>query len=214
MRTTTHASHGARTTTPDEPAPTTDGRKLKGEARRSQILATALEVFGRQGFRSGSLREIAERVGISETGVLHHFGTKNALLSAVLAERDSVEKVRREHLEEDGTPVLETTRDLVRRNALTPGLVAMHAVLTAEATDAEHPAHDYFVTRYRELRHQDEAHFRALQEAGQLPASVDPATLGQLITAVMDGLQLQWLLDPENIDMPALFDDFLALVRD
>lgn len=29
----------------------------------------------------------------------------------------------------------------------------------------------------------------------------------------MDGLQLQWLLDPDNVDMVALFDQFLALLR-
>lgn len=28
----------------------------------------------------------------------------------------------------------------------------------------------------------------------------------------MDGLQYQWLLDPESVDMPGAFRDFLALL--
>jgi hypothetical protein len=28
----------------------------------------------------------------------------------------------------------------------------------------------------------------------------------------MDGLQFQWLLDPEAVDMPAAFRDFVALL--
>lgn len=29
----------------------------------------------------------------------------------------------------------------------------------------------------------------------------------------MDGLQYQWLLDPDAVDMPAAFQDFLRLLR-
>ena len=34
-----------------------------------------------------------------------------------------------------------------------------------------------------------------------------------MLLAVMDGLQIQWLLDPE-IDMVASFDAFATLIRD
>ncbi len=33
-----------------------------------------------------------------------------------------------------------------------------------------------------------------------------------LLVAVMDGLQYQWLLDPEAVDMPAAFRTFVALL--
>ena len=74
------------------------------------------------------------------------------------------------------------------------------------------PAHDAFRDRYRTLRHQDDAHFREAINEGILHPAVDPHTIGQLTSAVMDGLQLQWLLDPEGVDMVALFDQFLALL--
>jgi hypothetical protein len=33
-----------------------------------------------------------------------------------------------------------------------------------------------------------------------------------LLVAVMDGLQYQWLLDPDSVDMPGAFRDFLVLL--
>lgn len=189
-----------------------DGRLVRGAARRTQIIETAVEVFSEQGYKSGSLREISRRVGISEAGVLHHFGSKDGLLEAVLDYRDSTEAQRTEHLDAHGTKFVAAIRDLVARNAQSPGLVALHVLLSAEASDPAHPAHEFFVRRYRGLRHQDDTRFSDLQQAGVINPNIDPHSLGQLVTAIMDGLQLQWALDPDNVDMPALFDQFLVLL--
>ena len=67
--------------------------------------------------------------------------------------------------------------------------------------------------RPRAPRHQDDTRFQDAVARGELRPEVDPAAIGQLFSAVMDGLQLQWLLDPDNVDMVALFDQFLALLR-
>ncbi|KLN36407.1 TetR/AcrR family transcriptional regulator [Cellulosimicrobium cellulans] len=190
-----------------------DRRIVRGEQRRREILRTAVEVFGEQGFRGSSLREIAARVGISEAGLLHHFGSKAGLLTATLEERDRRDLVRRTEDEAAGADLLTTIRDQVRRNAETPGLVSLHVVVAAEATDAAHPAHDVVRDRYRALRHQDDTRFQDAVARGELRPEVDPQAIGQLFSAVMDGLQLQWLLDPDNVDMVALFDQFLALLR-
>jgi AcrR family transcriptional regulator len=195
------------------PAARTDLRRVRGDVRRKRILSTAIEVFGEQGYRGTSLREIARRVGISDAGLLHHFGTKTGLLAATIAERDELDRERREHSEASGVTFVDTMRDQVSRNAHSPGLVALHVVLSAEATDPQHPAHESFRERYRHLRHQDDLAFARLQEDGRLRADLDPRRVGQLVTAMMDGLQLQWLLDPEQVDMVGLFEDFLHLLE-
>ncbi len=190
-----------------------DGRLVRGEQRRREILRTAVEVFGEQGFRGSSLREIAARVGISEAGLLHHFGSKAGLLTATIEERDRRDLERRTQEETEGATLLATIRDQVRRNAETPGLVGLHVVVAAEATDPTHPAHAVVRDRYRALRHQDDTRFHDAIDRGELRPEVDPQAIGQLFSAVMDGLQLQWLLDPENVDMVALFDHFVALLQ-
>lgn len=195
------------------PTDKVDLRRVRGDRRREAILETAVEVFGEQGFRGTSLREVARRVGISDAGLLHHFGSKVGLLAATIAERDELDRVRREDAEAAGATFVDTMRSQVERNAQSPGLVALHVVLSAEATDPQHPAHESFQDRYRQIRHQDDESFTRLQEAGRLRADLDPQRVGQLVTAMMDGLQLQWLLDPEAVDMVGLFDDFLRLLE-
>ena len=190
-----------------------DLRRVRGDERRKRILSTAVEVFGEQGYRGTSLREIARRVGISDAGLLHHFGSKTGLLAATIAERDELDRLRREDAEATGSTFVDTMREQVARNAASPGLVALHVVLSAEATDPQHPAHESFRERYRSIRHQDDDEFARLQERGELRPDLDPTRLGQLVTAMMDGLQLQWLLDPEQVDMVGLFDDFLRLLN-
>ena len=56
----------------------------RGRARRDQLLDVALEPFAAKGYRGASLSAIAEQVGLSEPGLLHHFPTKVALLEATL----------------------------------------------------------------------------------------------------------------------------------
>jgi len=189
-----------------------DRRLVRGEASRDRILTTAIEVFGTQGFRGGSLRDIARKVGISEAGLLHHFGSKAGVLTAVLDERDRRDAERRAAEEVDGVEMVDAMRHQVRRNAGTPGLVGLHVVVSAEATENEHPAHEHYRERYRRLRELDRPRFRELVEKGLLRSEVDPDKIGPITSAVMDGLQLQWLLDPDHIDLEDLFEHFLSLL--
>ncbi|MFC4591622.1 TetR family transcriptional regulator [Sphaerisporangium corydalis] len=53
------------------------------EDTRTRILRTALELFGGRGYERTSVREIAERVGLTKTAVLYHFSTKADILVAL-----------------------------------------------------------------------------------------------------------------------------------
>lgn len=182
------------------------GSYPKGQARRQQILDAALEVFARSGFHSGSLREIARRVGLTNAGVMHHFASKEELFTEVLRQRD--ERVRGAAGDLSETTLLEQTRAVVAHNQATPGLTSLYTVISAEATDNEHPAHDYFVERYATARAHAEKALRDAAAHGLIRDDVDVAVAARLIPAVMDGLQQQWLLD-DDFDMVAAFDEFL-----
>ena len=177
----------------------TRGPYAKTAERRRTILATALEVFGESGFRGASIREIANRVGMTDTGVLHHFGGKGNLLLEVVKQKED------EDAGAIGDPFL---RDLVAKNGRRSGTVRLFTTLSAEATDPEHPAHDHFVNRYERVR--AIASERLTREAaeGNIPSTIDPDKAAQLMLAVMDGLQIQWLLDP-SLDMEAAYTDFI-----
>jgi TetR/AcrR family transcriptional regulator, regulator of autoinduction and epiphytic fitness len=53
-------------------------------ARRERVLAVALEVFGRYGFRKASMDEIARSADISRQGLYLHFANKDALFRAAV----------------------------------------------------------------------------------------------------------------------------------
>ncbi len=185
----------------------------KGRARREEILETARSLFGEVGYRSASLREIAARCGISHPGLLHHFPTKEALLEAVLVRRDDVSEERFGVVAARGTAALRALVEVVAANAAEPGEVELYCVLSAEATAPEHPAHRYFADRYTATRASVERSLREAAEDGDLRDGVDPAVHARLVIAVMDGLQVQWLLDrdgPAPTDMPAALRTHLS----
>src|SRR3954454_5061335 len=70
------------------------GEYAKTPARRMEILSAAVEVFSASGFHKGSLRDVAERAGLSQAGVLHHFPSKSHLVEAVLTWRDEESRER------------------------------------------------------------------------------------------------------------------------
>lgn len=178
------------------------GAYAKTAARRREILEAGMDVFATNGFRSGSIREIAELVGISQAGLLHHFSNKNELLAGVLELRDDRAS---EYVDTSAPAGIETIRGFVRLidyNAREkPGLVELHCVLSAEATSPEHPAHDYFVRRYVWVESFLTDAFAAMRDAGQLAAGIDPASAARGMIAMSDGLQVQWLLHRDAVDM-------------
>ena len=149
------------------------------------------------------MKAIAAAADLTPKGLNHHFATKDELLMEVLSDRD-----RRGHYPTPPLGPFEVILDITRQNRLSPRLVELHTVLSAEATASDHPAHDAYRRRYQAIRQQLAPAFDTLRE----PDSTDTATaddLAVLLIAVMDGLQIQWLYDEATIDMEALIRKFI-----
>src|SRR5579884_969392 len=54
---------------------------------REELLAAAVRVFARRGYREAGVEEIAEEAGYSKGALYWHFSGKEELLTAVLQER-------------------------------------------------------------------------------------------------------------------------------
>ncbi|MFD8686491.1 TetR/AcrR family transcriptional regulator [Streptomyces sp. NPDC059651] len=173
----------------------------KGRAKREEILDQAMAMFGEVGYRGASLRVIATRCGISHPGLLHHFPTKGSLLLAVLEHRDEVDGEWFSVGEPSGVDCLRRLVDLAVLNTERRGIVELFSVLAAEATSAEHPAHAYFVERYRDLVRTTAVSYGEARDAGALRDGIDPGEAAQQLVALMDGLQTQWLLSGCTTDM-------------
>jgi AcrR family transcriptional regulator len=185
---------------------TIDGRSLRGDATRELVLDTALAMFAEHGYRATSVRDIAARCGMTHPGLLYHFPSKAALLMAALQRRDDVDCVDGEirelgFNELDARAVLRHLISSAKNNASKRGLVELFANLSVEATAPDHPAHDYFVERYGVLKATVTRSFADLEREGALRPGVVPAIAAAQVIAAMDGLQVQWLLDPRSVTM-------------
>jgi AcrR family transcriptional regulator len=183
------------------------GSYAKGIAKREEILAVALDVIARHGYRGASVREIADAVGLSQAGLLHYFDSKDELFTAVLVKRDEVDNAG------STGDFLDDLVRIVAHNADVPGLVRLFAQLSLEAADPAHPAHDFFRERYAFLRETLAARIRAGQADGSLRSTLDAERTASIIIAATDGLQAQFLLDP-TVDMAAELAALLADLRD
>jgi AcrR family transcriptional regulator len=179
------------------------GEYAKTSARRHDILTAAVDVFSSSGFHRGSLRDVAERVGLSQAGVLHHFPSKSHLVEAVLEWRDEQSRDRFER-KDAGVDLLRAAVELIEYNQReTPELVELFATLSAEATSHDHPVHEYFARRYRWVVDYMGGGLERAAEAGELRPDVDTASAARTLVALMDGLQVQWLYDRDSVDMAA-----------
>ncbi|WP_311244160.1 TetR/AcrR family transcriptional regulator [Microbacterium sp. WCS2018Hpa-23] len=188
-----------------EGLPETDPGYAVGRRRRAQILADAMRLFSLAGYGDTSLRDIAEAVGVSKSTLLHHYASKELLLSAVLSERDrSIQERTNAHRAERAADVLRAIHEGARVNALDePGLIEVYAVLSCEAVPSGHPAHDYFTERFRRVIDHFAELFRLAQVDGDLPDHRDPEHEAVWLLALWDGLQYQWLYDREAVDVAA-----------
>ena len=161
-----------------------------------------MTTFGAKGYYNGSLAEVADQVGITHAGVLHHFGSKDQLLLEVLEYRDRTDV---EHLEGQQVPgglgLFEHLVKTARLNAERPGIVQTYAVLSAEAVTEDHPGQDWFRVRYTTLRGEVRSALTQVCDPQDPPSDADLDAAAASVLAVMDGLQVQWLLDREHVDL-------------
>ncbi|MFJ3380675.1 TetR/AcrR family transcriptional regulator [Curtobacterium sp. NPDC090217] len=172
----------------------------RGDERRRQILDVALRLFAERGFTDVSVADVAGEVGITTAGLLHHFGTKNALLIAVLQERETRNGQVDESLRAEGKDWLETFVGRLEQNEDHPALVQLFALLSAESITRDHPGHDWFVERYRVLAETSSHEMDRLLDPAKLPPGVTATTVSQWLVGLADGLRLQQLLNPGSVD--------------
>lgn len=68
--------------------------RMTGDARREQILKTAIRLFSQHGFSGTTTKKIAEASGVSEAMVFRHFARKSDIYNAILDNKQCHEGMR------------------------------------------------------------------------------------------------------------------------
>ncbi|MFJ7288482.1 TetR/AcrR family transcriptional regulator [Curtobacterium sp. AB451] len=184
-------------THPDDDAATPRRGYRKGAERRTQILDETIRMVADQGVDASSLRSVAEALGITHAALRHYFPSRDELLLAVYREHE----VREQGAPDRMKSAIGDMRESASRNRAVPGLVQLYTTLAADAVQEGHPAtRDFMRERFTRLRAELAALIEADQASGRIRADLDPVDLASLSIAASDGLQVQWLLDPEAVD--------------
>jgi AcrR family transcriptional regulator len=172
----------------------------RGHATRERILSATIENLSENGFNGISLSKIARQAGFTRSGLLHHFGTKEALLREALGHRlltnaRSLHSIETASAEE----MLDAVVRMVEFALWVSSASRAYQIIAAEATAPDHPAHTWFAEQFAQVRENMAGAIRRSIERGEArpDANVDAITL-QLV-AMSDGLQLHWLHD-ETLD--------------
>lgn len=62
----------------------TENKGNKGQQTRERVMEAALQQFATSGYHGASMRQIADTAGIAVGGIYNHFGSKEAILRAVI----------------------------------------------------------------------------------------------------------------------------------
>ncbi|MFF0214222.1 TetR/AcrR family transcriptional regulator [Streptomyces vinaceus] len=211
-------------TTPGTPPARRRGRPAgtKGvprAEREEQILAAALEEFGRHGHASASMAEIARRVGVTKPMLYAYFDSKDGLYLACL-----------EHIAARVIEAIDTA--MAGGPAATAGEQLPHTVLSGLFTALEERRHAWFVLYDRtlppgsELRLAAQRHRRAVDELAAAGTAallsghgnedpLDADALKHVWTGTVSALMGWWIAHPDQSaqDMSARCARLLTAVR-
>jgi AcrR family transcriptional regulator len=181
---------------PESAQTRTRGPYRTGIRRREQLIGIAMDVFGEHGFAGGSLRTIAEQAGVNHATLIQHFGSKEGLLTAVLEEWDR-RTVENSLTNVSGLDYFRRLPDVMAAHQDNPGLLELFTTIAAEASNPAHPGHAFITQRYTANLATLAAHLQeAVDNGGVAPLAPTQIEIEvRLLTAMMDGIGLQWLLD-------------------
>ncbi len=174
----------------------------KGLETRDRIVDVAVRFIARNGARGTSLADIAAEAGVSQAGLLYHFGTKEALLNAVM---DRHLAFTEEWLWGYGPdPGVKIVDIIARHMASWPSqhddkvysLLGMNTVVLGENVSGDADLHPRLVEGYRTTIDRVTATLRSAQQRGEMRDDLDPRLKAMEIIAFCYGIEAAWLVDP------------------
>jgi AcrR family transcriptional regulator len=148
---------------------------------------------------------------MTHPGLLYYFGTKERLLQEAVAARETREAA---YLGSLGADASVFRLDEVARFALDAALLTrLYHVLATENLDPGDPLHAFFVTRYDKARRAVVAVLRKDQARGDVRADIDLDQVGYEVLGMLMGLEIQWLMDPDRVDLVGVMQGYVEGLR-
>lgn len=173
------------------------------EKRRRELLDALVDAFAKGGIGGRSLREVADAVGTSHRMLLHHFGSRDELLLAIVSEVERRQAAELGALPDDPAEAIAAMWTILRQPRLRP-FARLFFECYARAAHGEEPF-------TRMLPGAIDGWLAALD--ARSAGAGDPA-LARLGLAVFRGLLLDLVASGDEKGVDAAVDRFVELLRD
>jgi len=185
-------------------------RQQRGMRTEAAILEATVRLLARRGVHGTSLDALAEEVGVAKSSILWHFGSKEELLLRV-AERAFEAIATGPARAILALPTIEEREDATWRFYLEtvrhqPELRRVVLYLIFESAEGRPGLRARLRDLYRSMRDLFADGLR-----GVVPDEAQRRRRAAVALASLDGLFLQWLLDPEALDLEALHQEMRDL---
>jgi len=176
--------------------PEVRSRRRDPEARRAQILAAAFRCFAEKGFHAARMDDLVDASGLSKGSLYWHFESKEDVFLALfdLLEAEVFAAWDDEAHQTASVPML-----LRREGAIVlERMASQRAVVGAWMEFLAHPAaRTRMKLTYERSRERLAALVQRGIEAGEIREEVPKDDAAALLTGAVEGLVLQYLVDPE-----------------
>jgi AcrR family transcriptional regulator len=199
---------------PDRPlrSGTPRTRQQRGVRTEQAILAQTLRLLAERGVQGTSLDALAAAVGVAKSSILWHFGSKEELLLRVtecvfeeISRGPAREILALPTLDARSAAMWRFYEDTLRTR---PELRRVVLYLIFEAGEGRPELRARLQQLYRALRQLFAEGLR-----GVVPDAAQRSRLAAISVATLDGLFLQWLLDPDAIDLRALQSEMRGIAE-
>ena len=193
----------------------TRAARAQGREARDELLAAALRVFARRGYREAGVDEIAAEAGYSKGALYWHFSSKEELLTALLDERIDAPMRDRVALLASAPPErdmsVEATREFARQlGGQREAVLLEREYWTLAIRDRELRAR--YAERQTELRDALAAAIEArARHLGTPELTMPPEDVARIVMSIIGGLAVVELIEPGSV-RPALLGEALAVV--
>jgi AcrR family transcriptional regulator len=189
-------------------------QRERTDTSKGDLLAAALELIAERGYRGASLAAIGERAGYSRGLVTEHFGSKEGLLRELVSRLMTGWRslVLAEDVGEKRGVEAMSAVVLAHRSAIQQAPAAVRAlyVLLFESVLELSSVREEFEMLDGAILWVAVDYMRKGQEAGTVRADLDVEAQATLTLAVIRGITMQWMADPEAMDLDRVYD---ALTR-
>jgi AcrR family transcriptional regulator len=182
---------------------------VDAESQREDIRVAARRVFAQRGVRGTGLAHVARAAGMGRSSLYHYYSDKDALLADMVSEMLEQERELFRHcLRSEGTP-LERLEALAKACAgLFPEWAAFGRVIMDLRLEDARGMREFF----RGIRRDVAAVIAEGQADGSLAASPDAKLQSSILIGAIDGLLLQYFIDPRALPTPDALAEALTTV--